>query len=164
MTLIEWQRQLADRTVVLLRPRRAHLHENQLIPRGNALHASPDALPASPLFREVRALGQLSFASAADHRRLNARSDVQGEPAVSLVSSGVFEVSARSTPGLHKRDIRPFFDRLLSPVSASPSVSGLISRRYEDICSCLLWNSGWDLSARPHLGSSQRSISRSIQL
>ena len=63
---IEWQRQLADRAFVLLGPLAAPLHEHQLIPRGDALLASPDALPPPSLLRTVCAIRQLALASPAD--------------------------------------------------------------------------------------------------
>ncbi|EJK55110.1 hypothetical protein THAOC_25189, partial [Thalassiosira oceanica] len=60
--------QLADRAVVPLRPRAALRHQHQLVTRGDALLASPDALPQSPLLHAVRAVRQLALAGAADQR------------------------------------------------------------------------------------------------
>ena len=42
------------------------LHQNQLVPRNDALLASSYALPPYPLLLAVRIIGQLPFASAAD--------------------------------------------------------------------------------------------------
>ena len=65
---LDGQRQIADWTLVLLRPRAALLHEHQLIPRIHALLTSPGALPASPLFLAVCAIRPIAFARPADHR------------------------------------------------------------------------------------------------
>ena len=47
---VQWQRQVADGTFVLLSPRAAFLHQHQLISRGDALLASPyAALSQCPL-------------------------------------------------------------------------------------------------------------------
>jgi len=76
MTKNKWQRQVADGTVVVLRPLAALLHQHQLIPHSDALLASPDALSQSSLFLTVRILGQLALAGSAD---LHARRDEQDE-------------------------------------------------------------------------------------
>ena len=63
---IKGQRQLADRAVVLLRPRAALLHQHQLVPRSLALLASPNALPPCSLLPIVGIIGQLALARPAD--------------------------------------------------------------------------------------------------
>ena len=63
---IKRQGQLADRAVVLLRPRAALLHDHQLIPRCHALLASKGSLPTPPLLPTVGIIWKLTFARAVD--------------------------------------------------------------------------------------------------
>ncbi|EJK71169.1 hypothetical protein THAOC_07417 [Thalassiosira oceanica] len=84
---IKRQRQLADRTVVLLRSRAALLHQHQLVPGVDALLASPYALPPRPLLHAERAVRQLPHAGATDFHDVRAGKSVRlSDPAYEALS------------------------------------------------------------------------------